>query len=427
MTNSIFNMNKLTLIIASLTLAACGGGSDNSDTTLTKTEPPIAATGPGPFTFAIKTTGEGEPEFLMTQDFLLNEPLIATDSGYQQQGYNFFYPVGNTLFVSGSTNLAVTSYAVNTSNNVEKLTSFDVSKPLTLFGHVEDQLLLATDIPRGSDHSKRILCSIDANTGELVNTINYSIYDIDTGTIGEGIIGSPTALMVRDNLLFVPFHKLSDVGNFSTPMPDSADIAIYEYPLANNAQPQKIISDTRTSHIGVYESTTSMIKTDNGDLYTMSNGSAAAGFSPGSTKPSAILRINRGETEFDANYFFNIEIASEGGKIFWFDYIGENKAIARIITDDYDAKGWSAFTKDLIKQKLVIIDLVSQTITDVAGVPLHQKRHTSPVEVIDGKVYMSIETADDAFVYQVDINSATAIKGVEIQGKTIKGFYDLYH
>jgi hypothetical protein len=46
---------------------------------------------------------------------------------------------------------------------------------------------------------------------------------------------------------------------------------------------------------------------------------------------------------------------------------------------------------------------------------------------MDGKVYVSVETADSAFVYEVDIDSATATKGVEIKGKTIKGFYDLYH
>ncbi|MBL4823221.1 MAG: hypothetical protein JKX90_06835 [Colwellia sp.] len=46
---------------------------------------------------------------------------------------------------------------------------------------------------------------------------------------------------------------------------------------------------------------------------------------------------------------------------------------------------------------------------------------------MDGTVYLGIETAEEAFVYQVDINSVTATKGVEIKGKNIKGFYDLYH
>ena len=78
-----------------------------------------------------------------------------------------------------------------------------------------------------------------------------------------------------------------------------------------------------------------------------------------------------------------------------------------------------------IHQKLVIIDLDNQTVTDVADVPLHAKRFTSPLMVENGKVYVSIETASEAHVYQVDVENATATKGAKINGKTIKGFYRL--
>ncbi len=425
----MFKLKHLSVLIASLTLTACGGSSSSSNNEQAVTPPPAPPTvvEPGPFTFGIKTTGEGEPEYLVTQESISTEALTADGSGFEQQGWNFFYPVGNTLFVSGYTNMEAISYKVNDNNEVAKLASFEFENPLEMFGSVDDKFLLATDAPRSGNHTKRILYTVDVETGLVTSKVNYSIHDVDTGTAGEGTVGAPTALVVRDDLLFVPFHKLDDAGHYATPAPDTADIAIYDYPLTEGAEPKKIITDTRTSHIGVNGTTSSLIKTDSGDLYSMSNGSVAAGFSPGSTKPSAILKINSGETEFDANYFFNIEEASNGGKIFWFDYIGDNKAIARIITDDTDAAPWAAYTKALITQKLVIIDLVAQTITDVSDVPLHQKRYTSPVEVMNGKIYVSIETAEDAFVYEVDIESATATKSVEIKGKTIKGFYDLYH
>ena len=149
-----------------------------------------------------------------------------------------------------------------------------------------------------------------------------------------------------------------------------------------------------------------------------------AGFAPASSKPSGILRIRAGSTAFDPDYFFDIEAATGGGKIFWFDHIGGNKAIARILTDDSGGL-WTAYGRDVFNQKLVIIDLAAQTVTDVANVPLHAKRYSSPVTVKDGKVYVSIETASEAYVYQVDIDAATATRGAKINGKTIKGFYFL--
>ena len=148
-----------------------------------------------------------------------------------------------------------------------------------------------------------------------------------------------------------------------------------------------------------------------------------AGFAPKSTKPSGILKINAGEEEFDADYFLNIQ-EETGGNIFWFDYIGNNKAVARILMDDNG--GWyTAFGRDFFNQKLVIIDLVTQTITDVADVPLHAKRYTSPLLIDDGKAYLSIETADEAAVYTLDVATGTATKGATIDGKTIKGFFRL--
>lgn len=423
----MFKFTHISLLLSALALTACGGSSSDNGPE-PKIEPaPVVIEEPGPFTFAIKTTGDSEPEYLVTQDSLSIDALTADSIGFEQQGWNYFYPVGNTLFISGYTNMEATSYKVNDNNEVAKLASFEFEDALEMFGSVDDKILLASDEPRTGNHTQRVLYTVDADTGLVTSKVNYRIHDVDTGTPGEGTVGYATGLVVRDNLLYVPFHKLDDAGYFSTPSPDTADIAIFDYPLTDDAEPKKIISDNRTSHVGVNGTTTSLIKTDSGNMYTMSNGSVAAGFSPASTKPSAILRINKDETEFDANYFFNIEEATDGGKIFWFNYIGGDKAIARIITDDIDAAPWSAYSKDLITQKLVIIDLVSQTITDVADVPLHSKRYSSPIEVMNGKVYVSIETATDAFVYEIDIDSATATKGVEIKGKTIKGFYDLYH
>ena len=236
-------------------------------------------------------------------------------------------------------------------------------------------------------------------------------------------LGESEALQVRGDRLFIPFHKLDAKGFFTTPRADSAYVAVYSYPDVESA-PEKIIADGRTSNIGVNGATTGLIETESGDLYSFSSGAEMAGFSPASTKPSGILRIPAGSTDFDPDYFFDVEAATGGEKLFWMDYVGGDKAIARLLTHD-DGGPWAAFGRSVFNQRLVILDLVEQTVTPVENVPLHAKRYTSPVEVHEGTVLVSIETADEAHVYEVDIASATATQGARIDGKTIKGFYRL--
>lgn len=410
------NTTQWMLLLAFFTLAACGSDNDNI-------EVPNEKFG---ITMAFKETGGDEPEYVVTQESVMQGTISAQGAGHEQLGWNFYYHVDKTLFVSGYENFETRSYKVDENGDVSQLATFFYDAPLEVFGNVDGHTLLASDQPRDGTHSKRKLYTVDASTGLITKKINYSIHDEDTGTPGEGTVAWAMALVVRGNELYIPFQKLDDQGLYTTPDADTAYVAIYDYPLASDAAPKKIISDTRTSNIGVNGATTGLIKTTNGDLYSFSSGALSAGFSPASTKPSGILRINNGESEFDLSYFFNIEEAAAGGKLFWFDYVGNGKAIARIIINEDGAYPWSAHSKDFFTQKLVIIDLEAKTVTDVQNVPLHQKRYTSPVTVIDGKVLVSIETADDAYVYQVDIATATATKGAEIAGKTVKGFFNLY-
>jgi len=310
-------------------------------------------------------------------------------------------------------------YAKNGEGNIVKKGEFIFENALEMFGASDDEeTLLAMEIPRAG-FADRSLHFVDVNTVFVKKIVGTRIFE----STADSLVAWPTALQVRDDKLFIPFHILDAEGFFTTPRADTAFVAVYSYPDMGK-EPEKIIKDPRTSNIGVNGATTGLIETDNGDLYSFSSGASMSGFSPAATKPSGILRIKNGETEFDPNYFFNIEEATNGGNLFWFDYVGGNKAIGRILTHD-DGGAWTAFGRSIFNQKLVIIDLVEQTVTDVEGVPLHAKRYSSPILVENGKAFVSIETETEAFVYQVNIENATAQRGALIAGKTIKGFYRL--
>ena len=405
--------NLLTLLIL---CPALGAGLISCDSNNEDPGPEISSG----ITMSLKTTGGDETEFIVNQEHIMEGEISATGTGIEQTGWRFFYPVGKTLFASGySDDNQCIGYISDEQGRIVKNGQFIFENALEMFGHSDDQdTWLAMEIPRAGFAYRR-LHFVDVASVTVTKIIDTKIFESKQ----DSLIAWPTALQVREDKLFVPFHKLDAKGWFTTPDADAAYIAVYPYPDVT-AEPEKIIADTRTSNIGVNGATTGLIETDNGDMYSFSCGAEMAGFAPAATKPSGILRIKAGTAEFDDTYFFNIEEATDGGKIFWFDYVGGNKAIARILTDD-NGGAWAAYGRDVFNQKLVIIDLVAKTVTDVSNVPLHAKRYTSPVTANDGKVYASIETATEAFVYQIDVNAATGTKGAKINGKTIKGFYEL--
>jgi len=381
------------------------------------------------YTLALKTTGGDEIEFIVNTDDIMSGEITAENNGIELPSWRFFYPVGETLFTTGySEDNACVAYVDNGEGIVVEKSRFVFENSLEMFGASDDEkTFLAMETPRGTGYTNARLHFIDEESGFVTKIISTKIFIKEhTGDDPiEGQVAWPTALQVRGDKLFIPYNVLDAKGWFTTPDPDKAYVAIYSYPSIGN-EPEKIIEDDRTSNIGVNGTTNGLIEADNGDLYSFSCGSVNAGFSPASTKPSGILKINSGETEFDQDYFLNIEEATNGGKIFTFDYVGNNKALARILAEDTGI-AWDAYTRDetAFNQRLVIIDLEAKTVTDVADVPLHAIRYTSPTFIEDGKAYVSIETATDAHIYQIDIATATGVKGAKIIGKTVKGIFKL--
>lgn len=419
------NKTLLTFIIPSLLLLGCGSDDKKDKEENTQSS--------GNLTLSFKQSSKGEAEYLLQENDLLSGEISAQGSGNEQQGWNFYYAVGNTLFVSGYTNKETSSYVLGDDKKIKKLNTFLFEKPLEMFGNVNNKFLLAADFPRADTSFTRNLYVVSAETGKITSKHSITI-EGKRATEGEkGWVPAIHSLLVRGDKLFVAFHKLGDTAKTSsdskTPYPNEAVVAVFDYPLTgdNAATPIKVIKDTRTSMIGVNGNATNMIQTASGDIYSFSNGSKAAGFDPASNKPSGILRIKKGATDFDPDYFFNIEQATNGGKIFWMDKIGNNKALARIMTVNEEAeKAWySASSKNFFTLKLALIDFEAKTVNFVEGVPLHQKRYTSPIEVINGKVYLSIETKESSHIYEYDIATNTAKKGAKMVGKTVKGVYDL--
>ena len=373
------------------------------------------------YALAFKSSSDGEPEFIVETDDLMTGTIDATN-GIEQIGWRYFHSTGKTIFSSGYVDENIcASYVKNEQGELTLNSEFVFDNALNLFGSTPDEdKVLAMEILY-PEKGKNKLYSIDATSGNITG-ISYldNYFSTETATTGY-----PTALLVRDDKLFIPFVKWDTIGNFTNPVVDTAFVAVYSYP---NIKLEKIISDPRTGYIGVHGSSTGLIQTEDGTIYSSSSTSTVASISA-SEKPSGILKIKAGASEFDDNYFFDVEAATNGGKVFRINYIGDGKAFARIITSEKQGSwgSWTAYSRDpeAFFQKGVIIDFEAQTVTDIANLPLHASRYTAPIYTEDGKFYLSIETASDAYIYQVDIASSTATKGAKIDGKTVKGIFSI--
>ena len=222
------------------------------------------------------------------------------------------------------------------------------------------------------------------------------------------------------------YHTFYPVNNqtFVTKNTDTTYVAIYEYP---SLTLDTIITDTRFGPAGSFNTRNGIIKTENGDLYTISNSNL--GYSQ-ATKPAGITRILAGKSEFDDDYSFNTDTTDNGGKITHALYIGNNKLFALlsskelVYTGDFNTSNWF----DEINSKLCIVDLVNQTITLVEGAPEFTGDGGRSFEAFqDGnKVYSAIKDANgDLNIYQTDITTATATKGAKVEATFVGGIAKL--
>src|SRR5699024_3928149 len=142
-----------------------------------------------------------------------------------------------------------------------------------------------------------------------------------------------SGMVISGDYLYLSYY-ITDSETFATNYTDTARVAVYSYP---DFEFQKVMTDTRVGPIGGFNVKGGLIKDEDGNIYAISHSNPANGFSP-STKPSGILEINSGETNFVPNYFFDIREASNGGNTAHVVYLGHGKAFAEINTADRDAQ-----------------------------------------------------------------------------------------
>lgn len=204
--------------------------------------------------------------------------------------------------------------------------------------------------------------------------------------------------------LFIPYDVYpTEDGATETQYRDSTWVLVVTYP---GLQFKKIIRDGRTGPIGSWFGMHGMQELEDGDVYAYSTALK-------SKYPSAVVRIKKDTEVFDQSYFFNLEAKSGGLKVSRGDYIGEGKFLMSFFINAAEVEEWNGRTK------LAIVDVKTQTLTWVTGVPEHaQMSYKQKTFVEDDKNTIRYVLKDDAgkhFVYNINASTATGSKGLEFE------------
>lgn len=362
-----------------------------------------------------RTAGNPTADYLLTSKDLLSGTISATGTGIELSGWNYYGKAGGTYFAIDYTNNICVGYAIENGQPKEKgQFAFERMDCMT---EADENTMIAIGAPWGGGSYDCRIQKIDAANVAIGSTKLTPIY-VSYDSAGTQLNAWPTHTYIQGNRLYVSFYPLEG-ASWNTTLTDTAYVSVYSYPALDYLHTFK---DTRTGPIGYYGGSPAIVEDEGGNHYTLSTSSIAGGFTQ-STKPSGILKINNGQEQFDASYFFNTEAL--GYRLLTATYAGNGKVVARVIpvATDASAAAWAAFDVTVAICKVVVLDLNAQTLTVVNDVPLHGGQYQTPFLKENGKVLMSINDGSEAYIYAIDPTTATAVKGARIEGSELQSLF----
>tara|TARA_R110002167_G_scaffold360062_1_gene577419 strand:- start:2243 stop:3493 length:1251 start_codon:yes stop_codon:yes gene_type:complete len=364
---------------------------------------------------ATPTASEGVADYILTADDLSQGTISTVGNGIEQDGTWRYYVTNNNKFFSllyGQGNPgAVTTYQLNNTGTLDKLSDFQ-SETVQAFEAVDNDILLIK-ISRSSDAPIAYWYRLDTETLQFVDEGQINTQELADKENGELAFFS-WITQVGDKV-YLPYFTVKGISTdrFGTEYPDEANIAVYSYP---EMELEKIIHDDRTSFIGRYF-INGLTLDEKGDAYAFSSSVATNNGVITSTKPSAITRIKKGETEFDQTFLYNIEEATGGKYVTTQMYLGNGKFLVNL--ENIENKGAYATGKEY-----AIINIYTESITMVTGIPAPENIvsvtfRNNYVSEDKKTAYVGITTNTGSYVYNIDVATATATQGLEVQGGVI--------
>lgn len=346
--------------------------------------------------YSVGSSGETAP-YIVTADSVSGGTLTTSGGGVETDAYSFIAQ-NNTLYamVYGGQG-PITPYKLDAKGAVSQVGNTVNAVTAGIYGTVNADAFVGAQISRSKSDPTATFFKFDAKNNILAGKSTVDLSKIT----GHDEMATFSGVFQVDSKLYAPYYATPGESGKTTKYLDSTWIAVFSYPAMEF---QKVIRDGRTGTIGSWFGMQGVKQIENGDVYAWSSAT-------GSKNPSAILRIKKGEEQFDQSYFFNVE-QKTGLKINRGDYVANGKFLMSIFTaGNVSTNGISGG-----RVKLAIVDVNNQTVTWVDGVPEHATlayKNKTYYEG-DGKTIQYVLKSDDGkfAVYTIDASTAKGKKGL---------------
>lgn len=351
------------------------------------------------------SAGDPEGNYILTSSSLTEGSLSLSGAGTEVTGkldYNVYLKGGYY-------------YHLNTEGKLGKFELVNgklvevASAPMTAISllrepiWLDDNTMLVLDQARNGQTVELQYAKIDVRTMSVSGSGKKKIMDIPATGYNSLRVGGQRLI---DGKLYIYFSF--NYGWVAGDNPAPAFLATLSYPALDNLT---LTSDTRSTWPGVNAGYMSnSFEDESQNIYTLAMpGFGMANFP--NKLPTAIMRIKKGASEFDKDYFFNIkEKIGEHAYGLW--YIGKNKAIVKTEKSAL-IKEWGDLGGEVYE--LYVVDLAAQTAQKL-DLPLHRGRILENVLVENGKAYLGVHsTSNGTYIWEYDPTTGNLKRGLQIQ------------
>ena len=371
-----------------------------------------------PYVLSLGVTSNGNTTYyVVSTDNLMEGTINAVGKGIEQNGYHDYQKGCNSIFCIGGMGVTSATAVVRGADGLLKEQGeFVFDNSLSGFCQVDANTMVGLELPTNKESGSQLTFYIVA-----ANTAAILAKNTDTAVDPIDRLDWPsiTGMMYSGGNLYVTYTPMNSM-TFETAYTDTCFVAVYSYP---GMQFVKLMKDTRVGPGGSWGAFNGLMKDENDNLYVMSNSAISNGYSQ-STKHAGFLRIDKGETEFDADYFFDFEALTGGLKPAHVAYVGNGLVFAEVSTLNPQTASDRWGDKSL---KCCIIDLVNQTVTDVEGIPVHNGNGGRRFAYLTqgNNVYLPVSTSDGVYIYRTDVTTARAERGARVSTTFVGGFFQL--
>ncbi|WP_166920911.1 DUF4374 domain-containing protein [Flavobacterium poyangense] len=398
---TIKSKNLLAVLLLSVTLFSCSSDDSNSD--------PAPITEDGSKYVLGYQTATWNSNYMWSfesLDQLMTGTVDMTGKGIEQGGS--YIPLANTMFACDNEVEGAAPFYLNSASKLVAGNRVFIESTFA-YGVTDDNKLLIVGASWGGTSTDNELIVYDP-AKEAITSRKFNSF-----ATTKGRFDFPTGVTVVGDKVFVSVFDRDASENWDIDQ-KKAYIRVYEYPSLNFV---KRIADPRTTAVGMYYTNTGIIRTDSGNIYSFSSNAQAAGYKAIAESHSGILRINKGQTEFDASYFFDLEASSIGGKVLAAYPIGGEKAYIVYVPTADDTVSWGFLNHASYKFKSAIVDLPSKKITQVTGLPGHAGDSYFGVGSLyaeGGNAYKAFVTKDEVRIYKINLETGVATAGAKVTG-----------